>query len=135
MLRKLVTMRDALDDPAYFGEVFRARRWAAWRALLIACLGEELTDAERELFQAVTGREREPLEPVAEFWGVIGRGRQDPLHGRPGGLPRRLRRPSHVLGPGERGMLPLLAARQRKPSRPSASSGAYSAARRLCPSL
>ena len=71
MLRKLVTMRDALADPAFFGEVYAGESLATWRALLIAAFGEELTEAERALFQAVTGREREPLEPVAEFWGVI----------------------------------------------------------------
>jgi hypothetical protein len=111
MLRKLVTMRDALDDPAYFGEVYAGESLATWRALLIAALGEELTQAERELFQAVTGREREPLEPVAEFWGVIGRR---------GGKTRSMAVLAaylaacvdhrDVLGPGERGKVPLLAA-------------------------
>jgi hypothetical protein len=111
MLRKLVTMRDALDDPAFFGEVFSGASWASWRALLIAMLGEALTDAERALFQAVTGREREPLEPVAEFWAVIGRR---------GGKTRCMSILAaylaacvdhrDVLGPGERGVLPLLAA-------------------------
>lgn len=71
MLRKLVSMRDALSDPAHFSEVYRGESLASWRVLLIAALGEELTDTERELFQAVTAREREPLEPVAEFWGAL----------------------------------------------------------------
>ncbi len=71
MLHKIVPMRDALDDRAYFGEVYAGESLATWRALLIAAFGEELTEAERDLFQVVTGREREPLEPVAEFWGVI----------------------------------------------------------------
>lgn len=111
MLRKLVTMRAALDDPALFGQVFAGASWASWRALLIAMLGEALTDAERTLFEAVTGREREPLEPVAEFWGVIGRR---------GGKTRSMAVLAaylaacvdhrDVLGPGERGVLPLLAA-------------------------
>ena len=111
MLRKLVTMRDALADPAYFGEVYAGESLATWRALLIAALGEELTEAERDLFQAVTGREREPLAPVAEFWGVIGRR---------GGKTRSMGVLTSylagccdhrdVLGPGERGKVPLLAA-------------------------
>jgi hypothetical protein len=55
MLRKLVTMRDALADPGYFGQVFSGESLATWRALLIAALGEELTETERALFQAVAG--------------------------------------------------------------------------------
>ena len=111
MLRKLVSMRDALSDPAYFGEVYAGESLASWRALLIAALGEELTEAERDLFQAVTGRQREPLAPVAEFWGVIGRR---------GGKTRAMGVLTaylagccdhrDVLGPGERGKVPLLAA-------------------------
>jgi hypothetical protein len=111
VLRKLVTMREALADAAYFGEVFAGASLASWRALLIAALGEELTDGERELFEAVTSREREPLEPVSEFWGVIGRR---------GGKSRSMAILTAflagccdhrgVLGPGERGKVPLLAA-------------------------
>ena len=40
---------------------------------LIAIVGEELSDDERAVFKSLTGREREPLEPVEEFWAVIGR--------------------------------------------------------------
>ena len=111
MLRKRVTMRDALADPSFFGEVYAGESLAAWRALLIAALGEELTESERDLFRAVTGREREPLAPVAEFWGVVGRR---------GGKTRSMGVLTaylaacvdhrDVLGPGERGKVPLLAA-------------------------
>ena len=72
-LRKLVTMREALDDLGYFGRLLAGDSWAAWRVLLIAICGEELTDGEREVFKARTGREREPLEMVEEFWAIIGR--------------------------------------------------------------
>ena len=36
-------------------------------------MGEALDDAERAIFQRLTGREREPLERVDELWGIIGR--------------------------------------------------------------
>jgi len=111
MLRKLVSMRDALADPAYFGEVFSGQSWDVWRALLIAIVGEEQTEGERALFEAVTGREREPLAPVVEFWAIIGRR---------GGKTRSTAVLAAylaacvdhrgVLAPGERGVLPLLAA-------------------------
>jgi len=134
MLRKLVTMREALADPAYFGEAFAGESLATWRALLIAAMGEELTDAERELFEAVTGREREPLEPVAEFWGVIGRR---------GGKTRSMAVLTAylaaccdhraVLGPGERGKVPLLAASTLQADQAfSFVAGIFETSRNLC---
>jgi hypothetical protein len=110
-LRKLVTMREALQSDGYFGRLLAGDSWAAWRALLIAIVGEELTDEERVLFENLTGREREPLEPVEEFWGVIGRR---------GGKTRATAILAaylaaccdhrEILAPGERGVIPLLAA-------------------------
>jgi hypothetical protein len=111
MMRKLVTMREALSDPGYFGGLLAGESWRAWRVLLISIVGEELTEDERVIFKGLTDREREPLEPVEEFAGVIGRR---------GGKTRAMavlaaylaacvdhRR---VLAPGERGILPILAA-------------------------
>ena len=68
-----VTMRQALSDPALLGKVLAGDTWRAWRVLLIALMGEALTNDERVIFKGLTGREREPLERVEEFWGVIGR--------------------------------------------------------------
>ena len=110
-LRKLVSMREALRAKATSAGCSRGDSWAAWRVLLIAIVGEELTDDERVVFKALTGRDSEPLEPVEEFWGVIGRR---------GGKTRAMavlaaylaacvdHRES--LAPGERGVIPLLAA-------------------------
>lgn len=67
------TMRRALSDPALLGAVLAGESWRPWRILLIALLGEALTDDERAVFKALTGREREPLERVEEFWGIVGR--------------------------------------------------------------
>ena len=110
-LRKLVTMREALESPAYFADLIGGLSWVAWRVLLIAIVGEELTDDERVIFKILTGRDREPLEPVEEFWGVIGRR---------GGKTRAMAVLAaylaacvdhrDVLAPGERGVIPLLAA-------------------------
>jgi hypothetical protein len=110
-LRKLVTMREALASDGYFGRLLAGDSWAAWRALLIAIVGEELTEDERGVFEGLTGREREPLEPVEEFWAVIGRR---------GGKTRSMAVLAayiagcvdhrDTLAPGERGALPILAA-------------------------
>src|SRR5262245_54371640 len=47
--------------------------WSGWRAVLLACAGEQLTDNEREEFKRLTGRDREPGQMVDLFLGVIGR--------------------------------------------------------------
>ena len=70
---KAATMRRALSDKNLLGGVLDGDSWLAWRVLLIASKGEELTDEERAIFQRLTGREREPLEPVEEFEAVAGR--------------------------------------------------------------
>ena len=110
-LRKLVSMREALEDPAYFGGLLPGESWRPWRVLLIAIVGEALTDEERITFESLTGRAREPLELVEEFWAVIGRR---------GGKTRAMAVLAafiaaccdhrHILAPGERGVLPILAA-------------------------
>jgi hypothetical protein len=103
-MKKTMTMREALASRHYFGGYLVGESWAAWRALLIAIMGEAL-------FAALTGREREPGEIVREFWGVIGRR---------GGKSRAVSVLASfiagccdhraVLAPGERGVLPVMAA-------------------------
>lgn len=110
-MRTLVSMREALSSPAYFGEYLKGDTWAAWRVLLIAIMGEPLTEAERAIFKSLTGRECEPKERLREFWGIIGRR---------GGKSRAMAVLASylaaccdhrdVLAPGERGVLPILAA-------------------------
>ena len=110
-LRKLITMREALESPAYFGTLLAGDSWQAWRVLLIAIVGEALTDDERVIFKALTGRISEPLEPIQEFWAIVGRR---------GGKTRSMSILAayiaaccdhrDVLAPGERGVLPILAA-------------------------
>jgi hypothetical protein len=106
-LRKIMTMRRMLE---HFGPLL-GDSWAAWRVLLIAIVGEELTADERTVFESLTGREREPREAVEEFWAVIGRR---------GGKSRAAAFLAaylaacvdhrHALAPGERGVIPVLAA-------------------------
>ena len=87
MMRKLVTMREALESPQYFGALLTGNSWQAWCVLLIAIVGETLTDEERAVFKTLTDRDSEPLEPVEEFWAVHWtQRRQNTLYGRPGGL-------------------------------------------------
>jgi hypothetical protein len=111
MMRKLVTMREALASDRYFGILLSGDSWRNWRVLLTAIVGEELRGDERAIFQSLTDRESEPTAPIAEFWAVVGRR---------GGKTRATAVLAsylaaccdhrHVLAPGERGVLPILAA-------------------------
>jgi hypothetical protein len=66
-------MRQALADKQLLGSALESDSWQAWRALLIAAMGEELTADERALFQNLTGRPSELRERAEEFWCVAGR--------------------------------------------------------------
>ncbi|GJD47023.1 hypothetical protein AFCDBAGC_4908 [Methylobacterium cerastii] len=104
-------MRNALEDPEIFGTILPGETWAAWRVVLIASQGEPLTDDERVVFTALTGREREPDKPCREVWGVVGRR---------GGKTRAFAVAAAYfaglvdyegdLAPGQRGRIPVMAA-------------------------
>jgi hypothetical protein len=68
-----ISLRAALADPALLGNTLHGESWKPWRVLLIAAMGERLTDDERVLFKQLTGREHEPGQRVEELVGVIGR--------------------------------------------------------------
>jgi hypothetical protein len=68
-----VTIRDLMTDPALFGDQFGGDSFAAWRALLAAFYGLELSDDERETVMALTGRAEVPSDAFAELWLAIGR--------------------------------------------------------------
>ena len=111
------TLRHALSDPALLGATLAGDSWAAWRTLLIAAMGEPLTDTERETFTKLTAREREPGQRIEELWAVIGRR---------GGKSRAMATlATYIAGlcdhrdklaPGERGVLLCIAPDQRQAS-------------------
>ncbi|ACB23985.1 hypothetical protein [Methylobacterium radiotolerans] len=108
--RPLCTMREALADPAIFAEILPGETWAPWRAILIASRGEPLTDDERAIFTALTGREREPERPVDELWGIVGRrGGKSRAFSVLGAYLAGLVDYSAVQAPGERIKLPIMA--------------------------
>jgi len=72
-LIKRVTMREALHEPKLLGKSRHGDSWMPWRVLLIAVMGEELTDAERAIYLQFTGRPHEPGFIPAEFFAVAGR--------------------------------------------------------------
>jgi hypothetical protein len=72
-MKHVVTMRKALADKHLLGSTLAGDSWQAWRTLLIAAVGEELTASERETFNRLTQRDREPMQRVEEFACVVGR--------------------------------------------------------------
>ncbi len=109
-----VTLRKALSDPSLLGNVLRGKSWNVWCALLIASMGEQLTDAERVLFKQVTQRDDEPLRRVEEFVGVIGRrgGKSRAISAAATYLSGLCSHPT--LAAGERGVLLVIAADQKQ---------------------
>jgi hypothetical protein len=69
----VTTIRKALTDKKLFGTVLAGPSWRTWHTLLIAAMGEPLTNDEREIFTKLTGRAKEPLQRVEEAVFVVGR--------------------------------------------------------------
>jgi hypothetical protein len=69
----MVSIRQAMTDPALFGPIFGGDTFTAWRALLSGFNGLELDATELDAFKALTGRQTAPQGPYAELWLAIGR--------------------------------------------------------------
>ena len=72
-MKKLLRMREALEDPAILGGAIGGPTWRSWRILLIAAVGEELTPDEREVSKILTGRDSEPGCMVDTWLTIAGR--------------------------------------------------------------
>jgi len=108
-----VSIRKALSDKKLLGNILAGDSWLPWRVLLIASQGAALTDEERTIFTALTGRDKEPLQRVEELVCVVGRR---------GGKSRAMAvlacyvagMCKHQLVKGERGVLLCIAPDQRQ---------------------
>ncbi|HEY8031126.1 MAG TPA: hypothetical protein VIF02_01795 [Methylocella sp.] len=72
-MKPLFSMREALTNPLLLGNAMPGPSWVAMRTLAIAAFGEPLDAAEREVFTALTKREREPSRRVKRLVIVAGR--------------------------------------------------------------
>lgn len=109
--RRLMTMRQALEDPEIFGDYLAGDTWQPWRVVLMASQGEPLTDDERAIFTALTKREAEPTAPMKEVWGVVGRrGGKTNAFAVAAAYFARLIDYSGCFKPGQRGRVPIMAA-------------------------
>ena len=71
-MKPSLTMRQALDK-RLLGSALDGDSWAAWRTMLIACMGEPLMPDEMETFTRFTGRTSSPPSRVEEAVFVVGR--------------------------------------------------------------
>jgi hypothetical protein len=110
-MKKLISVRQALEDPAWLGGMLGGESFAVMRTLLIAAMGEALMADEMEIFTEVTGRTVTPSAPAEELWIVASR--------RSGKTIAIATIAAYLagccdhrdcLGPGERGVLPIMAA-------------------------
>ena len=69
----MVSIRQAMTDPALFGDQFASDTFAAWRALLSGFYGLPLDDDGAAIWQEVTGREYVAGVLFRELWLAIGR--------------------------------------------------------------
>ncbi|MGE0522116.1 MAG: hypothetical protein AB7O60_03650 [Variibacter sp.] len=112
-----VTMRRALSDDGLLASTLEGDSWRAWRTVLIAAMGERLTDGERALFKQLTGRDREPGQRVLELVACAGRrGGKSRATATLAAFLGGLVDYRHVLAPGETGVLLIIAPDQRQAS-------------------
>jgi hypothetical protein len=112
----MLTILDAIRDPALFGPWFRdPATWRAWLAFLAALFGLPMSDAELEVYRRHTGRQDPPSESVREGWVIAGRrGGKSFVSALVAVFLACFRDYSDVLAPGERGTLMVLAADRRQ---------------------
>jgi len=103
---------EACENPDLFGPWFRDRAtWANWFTLLKATYGLPMDPAEEEVFRDCTGREFGPTEQCSEVWLICGRraGKSRVLAVN-GVFLACFVDWTPYLTPGERGVIPIVAA-------------------------
>jgi hypothetical protein len=69
----MISIIEALDDPALFAPHFNGGTWGPWRTVLKALFALPMDEAEAALYRACTGRAEAPTEPFKEAALVVGR--------------------------------------------------------------
>jgi hypothetical protein len=129
----LVSMRDALRRPEYFGAVLAGDSWANWRVLLVAIAGAGLDDGEAGAFKGLSGRTGAPTEAAREFWAVVGRrGGKSRAAAVLAAWLAACKDYRHILAPGERGQLQVLSATRDQAGNFSISLAVFSRHRGRC---
>jgi hypothetical protein len=72
VMRARISLREALADPQLLGHALAGDSFKLWRTILIATMGEPLSEGERARFREFTDRDP-PDEPVREAAFIVGR--------------------------------------------------------------
>jgi hypothetical protein len=106
-----MTILDAIHDPLLFKPLFKSLdTWRAWLVVLRAVFALEMNDEERTIFNHLTGRETPPEKPIEECWLVVGRrGGKSFIVALIAVFLATFRDYRSCLGPGERGVLMIIA--------------------------
>jgi hypothetical protein len=72
-MKPRIPLRQALADDNLLGRALPGDSWGVWKTLLIASVGEVLTEDERVVFKKITGRDHEPGRFVSELVACVGR--------------------------------------------------------------
>jgi hypothetical protein len=100
------TMLDVMDAAGLTGPT-----WAAWRVFWKAVFALPMTEDERAVFERQTGRSHLPDAPVREAWQVVGRRGGKSRNAAVAAAYLAMRRDyAPLLAPGERGVIPVIAA-------------------------
>ncbi|HEY8006084.1 MAG TPA: hypothetical protein VIE66_04610 [Methylocella sp.] len=110
-MKRLITLRKALSSKEWLGDILGGSSFATMRVLLLAAMGEPLLPDEMPIFTELTRRLEAPSEPVEELWIIAARrsGKTRAVGTLAAYLAACIDYRS-VLGPGERGVLPIMAA-------------------------
>ena len=108
----MIDLVEALADPHLFGPWFEPRtHWRAWGVFLQALFGLPMTPAEVETFTRFTGRTTPPTTAAREAWIIAGRrAGKSRIAALIAVFLACFRSYHHVLAPGERGVVMILAA-------------------------
>lgn len=106
-----MTIIDAIHDPNLFRPLFKhLDTWRAWFVVLKALFLIPMTEEERLLFTALTGRTTAPTEQIQECWLVVGRrGGKSFIVALIAVYLACFRDYATCLGPGERGVIMIIA--------------------------
>jgi hypothetical protein len=113
-----MTILDAIHDPLLFRPLFKSLdTWRAWFTVLKAIFALEMTHKERTMFTQLSGREAPPVQQVQECWLVCGRrAGKSFIVSLIAVFLATFRNYQQFLGPGERGIL-MVVATDRKQAR------------------
>jgi phage terminase large subunit-like protein len=107
-----LTIVDAVHDAHLFRAWFQPlESWSAWLVVLRALFGLAMTPSEIEIFQRFTGRSTPPTRSAREAWLIVGRrGGKSRIAALIAVFVAAFRDYRHILAPGEKGVVMVLAA-------------------------